>query len=112
MANLELVNLQNLEEQFDLEMARELVAAYLEDTDCVLDQLQVAIVDRDASALKSVAHMLKGASRIITASQLENAASELEDLSSSPNWLVAESKYETLKQVFDETINYLRLYLK
>ena len=112
MDNSELVNLQNLEEQFDVEMAKELVAAYLEDTDSVLDQLQAAIVDRDASALKSVAHMLKGASRIITATHLEHSASELEDLSSAPNWLVAESKYETLKQVFEQTIDYLRVYIK
>jgi HPt (histidine-containing phosphotransfer) domain-containing protein len=56
--------------------------------------------------------MLKGASRIITATQLEHSASELEDLSSAPNWLVAESKYENLKQVFEQTTDYLRLYLK
>jgi HPt (histidine-containing phosphotransfer) domain-containing protein len=110
--NSELANLNDLEEQFDVEMARELVAAYLEDTDSVLDQIQAAIIDRDAAALKSVAHMLKGASRIITAKQLEQSASELEELSSAPNWLVAETKYETLKQVFEQTIDYLRVYIK
>lgn len=112
MDNTEIANLSDLEEQFDVEMARELVSAYLEDTDSVLDQMQAAIIDRDAAALKSVSHMLKGASRIITAKQLENAASELEELSNAPNWLVAETKYESLKQVFDQTIDYLRLYIK
>jgi HPt (histidine-containing phosphotransfer) domain-containing protein len=110
--NSQLANLHDLEEQFDVEVARELVAAYLEDTDTVLDQMQVAIVDRDAAALKSVAHMLKGASRIITAKKLEHSASELEELTTSANWLMAETQYENLKQVFDQTIDYLRLYLK
>ena len=112
MDNSELANLHDLEEQFDVEIARELVIAYLEDTDTVLDQMHAAIVDRDAAALKSVAHMLKGASRIITAKKLEHAASEFEELTSAPNWLVAETKYETLKQVFERTIDYLRLYVK
>ncbi len=112
MDNTELAHLHDLEEQFDVEIARELVVAYLEDTETVLDQMHAAIVDRDAAALKSVAHMLKGASRIVTAKQLELAASDFEELTTAPNWLTAEAKYETLKQVFEQTIDYLRLYVK
>ena len=112
MDKSELASLNDLEDQFDVEMARELVSAYLEDTDSVLDQIQAAIIDRDAATLKRVAHMLKGASRIITAKKLEHSASELEELSHAPNWLVAETKYESLKQVFEQTIDYLRLYIK
>ncbi len=104
--------LSELEEQFDVEMAKELVAAYLEDTEDVLDRMQEAIIDRDAAALKSVSHMLKGASRIITASALESAASDMEELIASQNWLLAESKYEALKAVYTRTVDYLRLYLQ
>jgi len=104
--------LSELEEQFDVEMARELVAAYLEDTEDVLDRMHEAIIDRDAAALKSVAHTLKGASRIITAGALEHAASDMEELIASQNWLLAESKYESLKGVFGRTVDYLRLYLQ
>lgn len=108
----ELVTLPELEAQFDAEMTKELVAAYLEDTNDVLDKMHAAIIDRDVNSLKSVSHMLKGASRIITAHPLEIVAGEMETLAIGSQWLQAEARYEDLKEKFEGTTEMLRRYLK
>jgi HPt (histidine-containing phosphotransfer) domain-containing protein len=107
-----LVTLPELEAQFDPEMTKELVAAYLEDTHDVLDKMHAAIIDRDVSGLKSVSHMLKGASRIITAHPVEIIAGEMETFAIGSQWLQAESRYELLKEKFENTVDILRRYLK
>ncbi|MBS2006313.1 MAG: Hpt domain-containing protein, partial [Cyanobacteria bacterium SZAS TMP-1] len=73
-------DLHNLEQQFGSETTRELVRAYLEDTQEVLEKMQEAIIGRDAKALKPLAHMLKSASRIVGAINLSTQSSELENL--------------------------------
>jgi HPt (histidine-containing phosphotransfer) domain-containing protein len=104
--------LSELEAQFDRDLARELVAAYLEDTQDVMEKMQEAIFNRDEKALKSTSHMLKVASRIVVAEQIEQLSSQMEEISRSNNWLKAESHFDTLNQSFDHLVDYLRSYLK
>jgi HPt (histidine-containing phosphotransfer) domain-containing protein len=104
--------LQELESQFDVSLAKELVSAYLDDTQEVIEKMQEAIFNRDSKALKSVAHMLKGASRIIIAEELEQRSREIEELSASNNWLKLEASFEQLSKTFERTIEYLRQYLQ
>ncbi|MBK9770372.1 MAG: hypothetical protein IPP57_06025 [Candidatus Obscuribacter sp.] len=56
--------------------------------------------------------MLKGASRIVVAEQIEQLSSQMEEISRSNNWLKAESHFDTLNQSFDHLVDYLRSYLK
>ena len=107
-------NLHNLEEQFGQETARELVRAYLEDTEEVLENMQTAILGRDPKVLKPLAHMLKTASRIIGATELSQYSVEMENLCAEGqnNWLSVESFFEKFSASFQATTNYLRQYLQ
>jgi len=107
-------NLQNLEQQFGADTTRELVRAYLEDTQEVLEKMQEAIIGRDPKALRPLAHMLKSASRIVGAQQLSKNSAEMEDLSKvePTNWLQIESFFEPFSTSFKSTTEYLRRYLQ
>jgi HPt (histidine-containing phosphotransfer) domain-containing protein len=107
-------NLHNLEEQFGPDTTRDLVRAYLEDTDEVLERMQEAIIGRDVKALKPLAHMLKSASRIVGATELSKYSVEMETLcvEGQNQWLTIESFFETFTASFQSTTNYLRQYLQ
>ena len=107
-------DLHNLEEQFGADTTRDLVRAYLEDTDEVLERMQEAIIGRDSKALKPLAHMLKSASRIVGATELSKYSGEMEDLciDGQSQWLTIESFFETFTQAFQFTTEYLRQYLQ
>jgi len=105
-------NLHNLEAQFGPDTTQDLVRAYLEDTQEVLEKMQEAIIGRDARALKPLAHMLKSASRIVGATVLSAQSSEMEELCGPENWLTIESFFENYTQSFQSTTEYLRQYLR
>lgn len=107
-----LVLLSELEEKFDPTLARELASAYLEDTAEVLDDLQLAILDRDSVKVKSVAHLLRGASKIVMAIKVENATGEVETLCNEGQWLKLEASFERLSSTFNNTVEQLRQYIK
>jgi HPt (histidine-containing phosphotransfer) domain-containing protein len=107
-------DLHNLEQQFGPDTTRDLVRAYLEDTDGVLERMQEAIIGRDSKALKPLAHMLKSASRIVGATELSQYSVEMEGLcmDGESQWLTIESFFETFTASFKSTTQYLRQYLQ
>jgi len=107
-------NLQNLEQQFGPDTSKDLVRAYLDDTNEVLERMQEAIVSRDSKALKPLAHMLKSASRIVGATELSQYSRQLEDhcLDGQSQWLEIETLFDTFSASFKSTTNYLRQYLQ
>ena len=107
-------DLHNLEKQFGSDTTRDLVRAYLEDTDEVLERMQAAIIGRDSKALKPLAHMLKSASRIVGATQLSQHSVEMEALCKDDQnqWLTIESFFEIFTASFKSTTEYLRQYLQ
>lgn len=104
--------LNDLETQFDRELTRELVAAYLEDTQDTMEKMQEAIFNRDQRLLKSTAHMLKGASRIVIAEEIEQLSREMEELAISNEWLKAETHFDQLNRRFEFLTDFLRQYIK
>ncbi|HND08509.1 MAG TPA: Hpt domain-containing protein [Candidatus Obscuribacter sp.] len=104
--------LAELEAQFEKELACELVSAYLLDTQDSMERMQESIFNQDARALKSIAHMLKGASRIVMADEIEKLCTEMEEYGISVNWLKAEMLYEKLNRQFEVLVEYLRRYLQ
>lgn len=107
-----LVLINELEAQFDPAMARELASAYLEDTAEVIDDLQLAILERDSARVKSLAHLLKGASKIVMAVKVETGVIEVEQLCGEGQWLKIEKSYERLAATFSRTTDQLRQYIK
>jgi HPt (histidine-containing phosphotransfer) domain-containing protein len=107
-------NLHSLESQFGPDTARELVRAYLEDTDEVIEKMQEAIISRDVKALKPLAHMLKSASRIVGATELSQYSIQMEGfcIEGQNQWLTIESFFETFTVSFKATNEYLRQYLQ
>jgi two-component system, NarL family, sensor histidine kinase BarA len=107
-------NLNSLEAQFGPDTTKDLVRAYLEDTDEVLKRMHEAIINRDPKALKPLAHMLKSASRLMGASELSQYSVEMEQLcvDDQNQWLTIESFFETFTASFNATTEYLRQYLQ
>ena len=107
-----LVLLAELEAQFEPAMAKELVSAYLEDTAEVIEDLQLAILERETTRVKSLAHLLRGASKIVMAVKVEGATAQMETLCNEGQWLKLEASFEKLSSTFNKTIQELRQYIK
>lgn len=79
----------------DRELLAELVALYLEDEASQVSQLERAVESRDAEALRTAAHALKGVVANFSAPRAQAAAFALEvtgrhgDLSAAPALLIA-----------------------
>jgi HPt (histidine-containing phosphotransfer) domain-containing protein len=101
-----------LEAQFERAMAKELASAYLEDTAEVIDDLQLAILERDSARVKSLAHLLRGASKIVMAVKVEGATAQVETLCSEGQWLKLEACFEKLSNTFNMTVAELRQYIR
>lgn len=107
-----LVLLTELEAQFEPAMAKELASAYLEDTAEVIDDLQLAILERDSARVKSLAHLLRGASKIVMAVKVEDATAQVETLCNEGQWLKLEACFEKLSNTFNKTVAELRQYIR
>ena len=63
----------------DLEFERDLIELYLEDSHNVLEKLARGFQTKDLSAIRQMAHTMKGSSANIGATILENKASKIEN---------------------------------
>lgn len=104
----ELANLEELEDEFDPETARELAQAFLEDSAQALPRIDAGMEARDAEEIRASAHMIKGCSRVVKAKPLEAAASTLEHSAKSGAWEQIPDLVGKLKTIYsrtEETIN-------
>jgi len=107
----DIVGIKNLEAEFDVELAKELAQAYLDDTVSILTKLQDALDRSDKEALRSSAHMLKGCSRAIQAFKCEKASAALEDHARDGNLTAAKDNLPHVVTAYQETEDFLRRYL-
>ncbi len=107
-----LINIEVLEEEFDVETAKELAAAFLEDTNNVVSIIEQALSTGDIDTCRKQAHMLKGCCRVIMALKCEKIASDIEGLAMSGNVDDAKNLLPQLSEAFAETEEFLRHYLE
>ncbi len=107
-----LINIQELEDEFDVETAKELAGAFLEDTNNIVGKIRESLESGNSDACRRDAHMLKGCCRVIMALKCEKIASEIEGLAMSGNLEDAKNLLPELSLAFTETEEFLRHYLE
>lgn len=110
-ASEEIVGIKNLEAEFDVDLAKELAQAYLDDTSNIIEKLEDALLKADREALRTSAHMLKGCSRALQAYKCEKASAALENDARDGNLDAAKEKMPEVVLAYRETEAFLRRYL-
>lgn len=106
-----IVHIKNLEEEFDVELAKELAQAYLDDTSTIIERIQAALEKGDQEGLRSTAHMLKGCSRAIQAWKIEQASAALESHARDGNFESAQIDFPAVVEAYSQTHAFLKQYL-
>jgi HPt (histidine-containing phosphotransfer) domain-containing protein len=106
-----IVRIEKLEEEFDVEIAKELAQAFLDDTGDALEKIDAAFASQDQEGVRSVAHLLKGCSRVIQAWKCEQVSARLENCARDGDWTGASANAAELKQAYSDTQAFLRQYL-
>ncbi|MBZ0186729.1 MAG: Hpt domain-containing protein, partial [Candidatus Obscuribacterales bacterium] len=105
-----IVAIHELAEEFDVETAKELAFAFLQDTNDSIDRIDSGIADRDSESVRKAAHMLKGCSRVIKASMCEATCKQLELDAENGNWEAMKSSLQELKTIYAATEAFLKAY--
>ena len=84
----------------NVELLREVSASFLEETPCLLAQMEEAVRNANARALKNAAHTLKGNLRIFGQSRTQELADRLENIAKTGS---SESCGEMLTELCTET---------
>lgn len=106
-----IVRIEKLEEEFDVDIAKELAQAFLDDTNDAISRIDASFAAQDREGLRSVAHLLKGCSRVIQAWQCEQVSARLENCARDGDWTGASAYAAELKQAYKDTEAFLRQYL-
>ena len=78
----------------DVDLLKEVIEIFLEDTPALLEELYTAIKQGDAKAVERAAHTLKGATANISAKRLHSLTQQVQrsaknnDIASSRSWLI------------------------
>lgn len=104
-------DLKSLEEELDEECARELAAAFLEDSSTAVSGIQESIKARNFTDLKAHAHALKGCCRTIKAADAEQLCTDLETAAVSQQWPQVGELLPKLATSYNELCAYINSYL-
>ncbi len=109
---LPIADLDALAAELDEECARELAAAFLEDSGPAVAGIRSAIESEDAACLKMHAHALKGCCRTIKALDAEQVCSELEKMAGADVWHDAATLQSRLMHTYEELCAFVLDYLE
>jgi HPt (histidine-containing phosphotransfer) domain-containing protein len=104
-------DLKALEEELDEECARELAAAFLEDSATSMSGIAAAIGNHDSVELKSHAHGLKGCCRTIKAARAEQVCTELESAAIAQDWEKITPLLSQLNVAYVQVCHFINGYL-
>lgn len=111
MVTMPVADLKSLAEELDEECARELAAAFLEDSATSVTGIDAAIASQNASELKAHAHGLKGCCRTIKAADAEQICTDLETAAVNQDWSQAANLRPLLSTAYEELCAYIHTYL-
>lgn len=101
-SNPSTVDLAYLRLRLKESQVRELLNNYLLTTPPIVEDIKQAVELRHASDLEAKAHLLKGASSMVTAKEITNLCSKLEHAASTASWDTAAALYEELELSFEQ----------
>jgi HPt (histidine-containing phosphotransfer) domain-containing protein len=104
-------DIKSLEEELDEECARELSAAFLEDSATSVSGIDAAIAAQDFNDLKAHAHGLKGCCRTIKAPLAEQLCTDLETAAVNHDWNQVASLRPQLAAAYEELCAFIHSYL-
>ncbi|HEY9788562.1 MAG TPA: ATP-binding protein [Candidatus Obscuribacterales bacterium] len=82
------------------DVAREILRVYLSAGDTLLEGIRAAREGRDATALQSLAHQLRGSSQAVGAKEIVQLSEKMEVHARKENWVEARSVYDALSYSF------------
>ena len=94
------INIALLQRTCGEDVAREILEVFVSAAETLLEGMDVARQRRDARALESLAHQLKGSSAAIGATEMVRLAVRMEDAAGQDNFVQARIIYEALKWSF------------
>ncbi len=110
VCSTEPAGVKNLEAEFDVETAKELARAFLDDTNSLIGRMNEALERKDLEGLRASAHMLKGCARALQAGQCEKVSAALESFARDGDEEGAKETLQVLTQVYEQTAEFLRNY--
>ncbi len=106
-APIDLQQLQSLVGN-DAATVREFLDLFVESSRPVLQQVDGAIVSREAKALQSASHSLKGSAASVGSREVAELARELEDAAKQEHWELVEPIRERLGDAFERATTFVR----
>ena len=94
------INIALLQRTCGEEVAREILEVFVSAAETLLEGMDIARQRRDARALESLAHQLKGSSAAIGATEMVRLSVRMEDAAGQDNFVQARIIYEALKWSF------------
>lgn len=93
--------------EHDIELMNEIVAAFLEDTPSIIEQLQTALDNHEVDQAQKAAHKLKGSAANLGAMKLSELASQIDQASKQNNLETCQGLYQPLCDSFHELKKWL-----
>jgi polar amino acid transport system substrate-binding protein len=106
------INISLLERTCGEDVAREILEVFTSAAETLLEGMDVARQRRDARALESLAHQLKGSSSAIGAAEVVRLATRMEDAAAQDNFVQARIIYEALKWSFRRLTRFITFSLE
>lgn len=94
------VDFELLKKSCGVEVAHEIIRVYLSAAETLLDGLREARESRDATALASLSHQLKGSSHAVGATEMMTLSDKLTGYAKKSNWIEAKETIESLVYSF------------
>jgi len=94
------VDFEQLKKSCGVDVARDIVQVYLSAAETLLDGLREARESRDATALASLSHQLRGSSQAVGAMEMVTLSDKLAVYSRKNNWIEAKETIESLNYSF------------
>ena len=93
---------------YGVQQLDEVLELFLTVTARLLTELKAAIANREVSAVRNIAHEIKGSSYAVNAREMAKICRELEHTAEAEDWTEAESLYNTLEHAFVRVHKFLQ----
>lgn len=94
------VDFEQLKKSCGIDVAHDIVKVYLSAAETLLDGLKEARESRDATALASLSHQLRGSSQAVGAQEMVTLSDKLSVFARKTNWIEAKETIESLNYSF------------
>ncbi|HCR71453.1 MAG TPA: histidine kinase [Anaerolineae bacterium] len=106
MTIIDINTFNSLKESTDADFIKELIHTFLEDAPNQIEQMKVAIQNKDTESFTRAAHTVKSNAATFGATELANLARELESLGRENNLEIG-NKLQVMEEAFNQVKNQL-----